>query len=162
MPAGGNNGYASNGFTADAASDTSTGDLPASVSVLEEADCLNYGAPTFLPDSDEGRAMLQIVHDVAPGASLAFHTAVTSEADFASGITALAAAGAQVIADDIGYFDEPFFQDGLIAQAVDQVESQGVAYFSAAGNNGASGYDNLSPHFVSAPVNPLVPAESWR
>jgi hypothetical protein len=158
VPASGNQGYASNGFTADAATDKSTGDLPTSVNVLSEAPCSDYGAPTFLPDSDEGRAMLQIVHDVAPGANLAFHTAINSEADFASGITALAAAGAKVIADDIGYFDEPFFQDGLIAQAVNQVESQGVAYFSAAGNDGASGYDNLNPKFVSAPGNPNVPA----
>ncbi len=29
--------------------------------------------------------MMQIVHDVAPGASLAFYTAESSEADFASG-----------------------------------------------------------------------------
>ena len=42
------------------------------------------------------------------------------------------------IADDIGYFDEPFFQDGILAQAIDAVEAQGVAYFSAAGNDGAA------------------------
>ena len=97
---------------------------------------MNYGAPTQLPFGDEGRAMLQIVHDVAPGASLAFYTAVNSEADFANGIGKLAAsvasggAGAKVIADDVGYFDEPFFQDGIVAQAIDAVEAQGVAYFS--------------------------------
>jgi hypothetical protein len=158
VPTDGNAGYAQNGFTADAQSDMSTGDLPSSVNLLEEAPCNDYGAGTFLPFADEGRAMLQIVHDVAPGANLAFHTAVVSEADFAAGIQALAAAGAKVIADDIGYFDEPFFQDGLVAQAVDQVESQGVAYFSAAGNDGASGYDNLNPKFASAPGNPNVPA----
>ena len=36
--------------------------------------------------------MLQIVHDVAPGASLAFYTAENGEADFANGIVALAKA----------------------------------------------------------------------
>ena len=94
--------------------DVSTGDLPSSVNVLEEARPIAWttAQPTQLPFTDEGRAMLQIVHDVAPGASLAFYTAENSEADFASGIGALAAAGAKVIADDIGYFDEPFFQDG--------------------------------------------------
>src|SRR5450631_2854344 len=112
-----------------------------------------YGAPTQLPFGDEGRAMLQVVHDVAPGASLAFYTADNSEADFASGIGKLAApvaaggAGAMVIADDVGYFDEPFFQDGIVAQAIDAVEAQGVAYFSAAGNDGTLAYDNTTPSF---------------
>jgi hypothetical protein len=159
VPAGGNAGYAQNGFTADAPKDMSTGDLPSSVKVLQEADCPKYGAPTFLPDSDEGRAMLQIVHDLAPGASLAFNTALPTQADFANGITALAAAGAKVIADDVGYFDEPFFQDGLIAQAIDQVESQGVVYMSAAGNDGAIGYDNLSPQFGSSAGTALPAGE---
>jgi hypothetical protein len=149
VPASGNAGYAYNGFTADYATDVSTGDLPAGVDVLEEASCLDYGAPTQLPFGDEGRAMLQIIHDVAPGSSLAFYTAESSEADFASGIGKLATAGATVIADDVGYFDEPFFQDGLVAQAVDAAEEQGVAYFSAAGNDGSLAYQNTAPSFAS-------------
>ena len=133
VPASGNQGYASNGFTADYATDVSTGALPSGVNVLAEpytstpsaaGNCLAYGPPTQTPFSDEGRAMLQIVHAVAPGAALAFYTADDSEADFATGITALAAAGAKVIADDVGYFDEPFFQDGLVAQAVNTVEAE--------------------------------------
>jgi Subtilase family len=146
-PASGLNGYASNGFLADAAVDTASGDLSASVLLLEEAPCASYGVPYFLPFADEGRAMLQVVHDVAPGASLVFHTASVTEADFASGITELAAAGAKVIADDVGYLDEPFFQDGIIAQAIDAVEAQGVTYFSAGGNDGQLAYDNTSPSF---------------
>ncbi len=151
VPVSGNAGYASNGFTADYATDVSTGALPSGVNVLVggEADCLNYGAPTQLPYGDEGRAMLQIVHAVAPGAGLAFYTAYNSEADFASGIGKLAAAGAQVIADDIGYFDEPYFQDGMVAQAIDAVEAKGAAYFSAAGNNGTLSYENTLPSFAT-------------
>ena len=154
VPASGNQGYAPNGFTADYATDVSSGDLPANVNVLAEADCPNYGAPDQTPDSDEGRAMLQIVHDVAPGAGLAFYTGDNSEADFANGIGALAAAppagaGAKVIADDLGYFDEPFFQDGIVAQAIDTVEGEGVAYFSAAGNDGTLTYQNTAPSFAT-------------
>ena len=148
VPASGNAGYAYNGFTADYATDISTGDLPANVDVIEEPNCLDgYGAPTQLPFSDEGRAMLQIVHDVAPGANLAFRTGDNNEADFAAGIGDVAAAGAKVIADDLGYFDEPFYQDGLIAQAVNAVEAQGVAYFSAAGNDGNLSFESTAPNF---------------
>jgi hypothetical protein len=142
VPASGLNGYAYNGFTADAAMDESTGDLPASVNVLEEAEagnggCMNYGAPQQLPFTDEGRA------------SLAFYTADNSEADFANGIGALAKAGAQVIADDVGYFDEPFYQDGIVAQAIDAVQGTGVAFFSAAGNEGVNAYENTAPSFAT-------------
>jgi hypothetical protein len=159
-------GYAQNGFNVDAQTDVSTGALPAAgVNVLEEATgnpgnpvCMGYGAPLEAPFTDEGRAMLQIVHAVAPGAALAFYTAENSEADFANGILALANAGAKVIADDVGYFDEPFFQDGLLAQAVDKVASQGVAYFSAAGNDSNLAYDNTAPQFnlAGGPANEML------
>jgi hypothetical protein len=164
VPAGGNAGYANNGFNTTAAGDIATGDLPSTVNVVDvptdnpgngEANCLAYGAPIQLPFGDEGRAIMQIIHDVAPGASLAYHTAENSEADFANGILALAApvasggGGAKVIVDDVGYFDEPFFQDGVVAQAIDTVVSQGVAYFSSAGNNGTLAYDNNAPTFAT-------------
>jgi hypothetical protein len=160
-PPGGTTGYAFNGFIADAASDVSTGALPAGVNVLEEGGgpptvndtepCIEtFGWPYQLPYTDEGRAMLQIVHAVAPAAGLAFYTAVNTEADFANGILALANGGAKVIADDVGYFDEPFFQDGLLSQAIDTVAGQGVAYFSAAGNDGDLAYDSTTPSFSIA------------
>jgi hypothetical protein len=149
VPASGNQGYAPNGFTADYATDQSTGALPAGVAVVQEADCLDYGAPIQTPFTDEGRAMLQIVHAVAPGAGLSFYSPAT-EADFASGIQALATAGAKVVADDLGFFDEPFFQDGLVGEAVDTVEAGGVAYFSAAGNDSNLSYQNTAPSFATA------------
>ena len=90
--------------------------------------------------ADEGRAMLQIVHDLAPHASLAFATAFSGELAFAENIERLArpvsagGAGADVIVDDVGYFEEPFFQDGPVAAAINQVTSEGVTYLTAAGN----------------------------
>ncbi len=92
--------------------------------------------------TDEGRAMLEIIHDVAPAADLAFYSAFNGEADFAQGIQTLAKKGCSVICDDIFYFDEPFFQDGIIAQSVDVAKKKGVTYFSAAGNQGISSYEN--------------------
>jgi hypothetical protein len=118
-----------------AAKDVASDDL-SPVSVVEEiSDCA--GA------ADEGRAILQIVHDVAPGASLSFASAFNGEAHFASNILALKANGAKVIVDDIGLLDEPMFQDGIIAQAVDTVVNQGVAYFSAAGNDARQYYESV-------------------
>jgi subtilisin-like proprotein convertase family protein len=102
-----------------------SGDLPA-VEVL----------PGQAGGGDEGTAMLEIVHDLAPGAQLAFATAFTSEASFAQNILDLAAAGCNVIVDDVIYLDESPFQDGPVAQAVNTVTAAGVIYFSSAGNEG--------------------------
>jgi len=88
--------------------------------------------------TDEGRAMVQIVHDLAPKAQLFFATADISEAGFASNIVALRNApnNCDIIIDDIFYFDEPVFQDGIVAQAVNTVTAAGALYFSSAGNEG--------------------------
>jgi|GEM_PF-1656499 len=91
---------------------------------------------------DEGRAMLEIVHDVAPGSSLLFATAFLGQPSFAANIIALQAAGSRVIVDDVFYFEEPFFQDGVIAQAVDTVVASGSSYFALANNHGRNSYES--------------------
>jgi subtilisin family serine protease len=145
----GYNGYAPNSFAATLSDDVASGALPSGVDVVEEANCADYGAPQQLPFTDEGRAMAQIIYAVAPGAQLSFHTAANSEADFAAGITQLQKLGANIIIDDIGYPDEPFFQDGVIAQAVSAAAASGVAYFSAAGNDARNAYETTTPAFVA-------------
>jgi hypothetical protein len=85
--------------------------------------------------TDEGRAMMQIVHDLAPGAAIDFETAFISEPSFAAAITKLADQGASVIVDDVSYFDEPMYQDGIVEQAVTGVRARGVNYFSSSANN---------------------------
>lgn len=93
--------------------------------------------------TDEGRGMMEIVHDIAPGAELAFHTAFNGDASFAEGILKLAEAGCNIISDDVTYFNEPFFQDGIIAQAVDKaVKKYHVSYFSSAGNYARESYQS--------------------
>jgi hypothetical protein len=84
---------------------------------------------------DEGRAMLQIVHDIAPNARLAFATATGGMFDYADQIRALRTAGADIIVDDVAYPDEPAFQDGPIAVAIADVVKDGALYFTASGNN---------------------------
>ena len=120
------------------ANDVASGNLPGPgnpcgrsnpVHVLQE-----YAGATPAP-SDEGRAISQIVHDMAPGADLSFATAYPTESAFAENIRNLAAAGADVIVDDVIFFAEPFFQDGVVANAVTDVTNDGVTYFSMAFNN---------------------------
>jgi subtilisin-like proprotein convertase family protein len=116
-------GVLSDGVTSLAAS-VSRGDLPPNVEVL----------PGQTGSGNEGTAMLEIVHDLAPKASLAFATAINSLQSFADNIRALRAAGCDIIVDDILYFAESPFQDGPIAQAVIDVTNDGALYFSSAGN----------------------------
>jgi uncharacterized repeat protein (TIGR01451 family) len=85
---------------------------------------------------DEGSAMLEIIHDLAPNATLGFATALFTEAQFAQNILDLAADGCDIIVDDIIYLAESPFQDQTIAQAVNTVTTAGVLYFSSAGNEG--------------------------
>jgi len=122
--------------------DVAAGDLPGFANTCED----EQTPVEVLDDSesegeDEGRAMAQIVHDLAPGAKLAFATAFTGEAAFAENIEALAKSpaeggvGARVVVDDVSYPGEPFFQEGPIAVAVRHATEDGAAYFSSAGNN---------------------------
>ncbi len=122
--------------TRTAAQDVASGDLPAGVNVLADATNPNQVI-------DEGRAMLQTVYDVAPSSSLAFQTSGLSQVAMANAIGNLrTAAGAGVIADDIIFFAEPMFQDGVIAQAATNAVNAGVPYFSAAGNFARRSYQS--------------------
>ena len=136
-----------------AATDISKGDLPAEGVTLAGSGDLSGGG------TDEGRAMLQIIHDLVPGAKLYFATAFNGQADFANNIRALRRAGCDIIVDDIIYYSEPAFQDGIIAQAVNEVTANGALYFSSAGNygnknDGTSGV--WEGNFVDGGAAPLV------
>ncbi len=123
------------------AADIISGALPTNISVLSEGPA---------GGTDEGRAMAQLVHQIAPDAKLMFYSAFHSEADFANGITALSAAGANVIVDDVTYLDEPFFQPGgTIADAVANVVAGGVSYFTAASNEGSNYYESTFNGFTA-------------
>lgn len=112
---------------------TATGDLPPECP--GGPPCVEYLAGE-LGSGSEGTAMLEIVTDLVPGADLKFATALGGQAAFAQNILDLRTEGCDVIVDDIFYFAEPVFQDGVIAQAINTVHDDGAIYFSAAGNAG--------------------------
>ena len=130
-----------------AAADESAGRLGDMVFIQD----LPSSAPSFL-ETDEGRAMLQVVHDIAPGADEAFYSAslgydtAQDQQDFANGILALANAGCKVICDDVTFWDEPWFQSGVVAQAIQTVEQEGVVYVTCAANFASSAYQSAWTH----------------
>lgn len=103
--------------------------------------------------SDEGRAMMQIIHDVAPGAELGFYTGILSPRDLALGIEIMSNDDYMIITDDVTYPLEPFFGNGEIAEAInDFTNKPGRAYVTSAGNfadNAQQGvFMNSSPSIV--------------
>jgi hypothetical protein len=136
-----------------ASTDIATGDLPGvgnpcgrTSPVVVQSDFAGGG------QTDEGRAMAQLVHDLAPGARLAFATAFNGDLDFANQINTLRTVNrADVIVDDVSYLNEPFFQNGPIANAANQASLAGVTYFSSAGNsNVVVGGNNVSSYEAPA------------
>src|SRR6185312_12187546 len=71
------------------AADSSSGALPPGVVVL--------GDELDGKGSDEGRAMLELVHQIAPGAQLYFDTGEVSDQVFADNVSALRNAGCNII-----------------------------------------------------------------
>jgi len=136
-------------------------DLPASVDILSDlsASC-----------SDEGAGMGELVHDIAPKATMAFSSAfVGGQAGFATGINNLCSApvNATVVVDDVMYFTEPMYQDGVIAQAAAACVASGVPYYSSAGNTANRGFKQSFVDITPAIDDQVIPVSGndlhkWR
>ncbi|MBM3926766.1 MAG: hypothetical protein FJ320_12485 [SAR202 cluster bacterium] len=98
--------------------------------------------------SAEGTAMLEVIHDIAPGAQLRFVNFSTSlefmdAVDFLAGLC-------DVIVDDIAFFGHPYDQSSVMsrntAAALNNPQNRLRAYFTAVGNNAVrhyrGGYDD--------------------
>jgi hypothetical protein len=106
---------------------------------------------------DEGRTMAQLAHGLAPGAHLAFATANNGDLDFAAQITKLRTVNhASVPVDDAEYINEPFFQDGPIANAANAATAAGVPYFAAAGNSNVEVGGNNVSSYEAPTLRPLT------
>ena len=112
----------------------STGDLPTRLEI----------DPDLPGEGDEGTALLEIVHDLAPESQLAFAGPSTSlemiEAIEFLAYEAFGGAGVDIIVDDLGFFGEPMFADGPVAQAAQQATDYGAVFLSAAGNSALDHY----------------------
>jgi uncharacterized repeat protein (TIGR01451 family) len=98
------------------------GDLPAGVTVQATG------------SGDEGTSMLEIVHDMAPGADLFFHATGSGVTDHVAAQNQLAAAGIDILTEDIPFDSEPAFQKGLAAVNGEILGASGVWVTSSAGN----------------------------
>ena len=131
-----------------AANDVASGDLPGVGNPFGNTQPVVVIEDLATTGTDEGRAMAQLVHDMAPKAKLGFATAGASQLQFADNIRSLAGlAGApravagfkaDIIVDDIIFLGEPMFSDGIVAQGVNDVTAAGKHYFSSAGNRPSS------------------------
>jgi hypothetical protein len=138
------------------AASVAQGELPADVQVVKQA----------AYDGDEGTAMLEIIHDLAPGAKLAFATTGETLAEYVEAFHLLAAAGATLITEDIALDDEPAFQQGIGAATAESLAQHGIWVSSSAGNLGARhaprvsavgtgrGPDGATGPFVGCPALP--------
>ena len=112
--------------------------------------------------SDEGRAMMHIIHDVAPGAKLAFHTGSLSPRNFEVGFKALAGFNelnqlndliSDIIVDDITFITEPFFGEGRISETIKTFSAAGGIHFTSAGNFANNGYQGVFNATTTLPMN---------
>lgn len=100
------------------------GALPSNVKIVSN----EYGG-------DEGTAMLEILHAVAPDSQLYFNDCGTNKIAFNQAVDNLVEEGCNIIVDDITWITDPFFEDGIIGKHIkDVVDKTGICYVTSAGN----------------------------
>ncbi|CAM4024852.1 Subtilase family protein [Vibrio aerogenes CECT 7868] len=116
-----------------------SGDLPASVELRDDANTYS--------DTDEGAAMAENIHDIAPDADISFYSDQASMLGFVAAVKDLCkprsegGAGADIIVDDTMYSSAPFYQPGIINEAIKECVASGVMFFTIAGNDSERSYE---------------------
>jgi len=131
------------GIISDGANDWATaraqGDLPAG-GIIVYGTCSKHPARDEVRNCNEGTAMAEIVHDLAPDAQIAVAATRTS-LDFIARINTLVDVfKADIIVDDMIFYTAPYFEDGAVAKAVATASTR-VLFVSAAGNSGDKHYE---------------------
>ena len=132
------------------------GDLPSNIEVN----------PGGLGSGDHGTASLEIIHDIAPGASLAFSSG-SSSLSFIESIEwleyeAFDGEGADVIVGIVHMYGEPYFEDGPAALSAADALERGAVVIVAAGNHAhlhyegtfvddGDGFHAFSPNEIALP-----------
>ncbi len=110
------------------------GDLPDDLIVLKEG------------KKAEGTAMMEIIHDIAPGATILYHDfGGGREEKFIEAFQNLVNAGATIIVEDAFNYEVPYFEDGTIAQEISRIidENPDVLIISSAGNTANNHYQGI-------------------
>ncbi|MEP7028122.1 MAG: S8 family serine peptidase [Candidatus Eisenbacteria bacterium] len=126
-----------------------SGDLPVSINI------------NLMGSGDEGTAMLEIVHDLAPGAALAFTSGNGGAAAMVAAQNWLVnIAGCTIVSDDLWFPREPYFEDGMVASnAANLVTLKDVVYFTSAGNRAQR---HVQQNFVDGGSRAIGTAGTFR
>jgi subtilisin family serine protease len=133
-------GVIQTGFNGIAASQAS-GDLPLGITTFTAR-----ASGNFAGSGAEGTAMLELIHDIAPGAQL-FAASFTTSLEEIAAVNWLAdvaggpnprrgtPGGVDIIVDDISWFNlGPYDGSSALSRALTAAVDRGVAYFKSAGN----------------------------
>ncbi len=149
------------------------GDLPAYL-LDNDANGIAHVNPAMLdgfePNGDaraEGIAMMEIIHDLAPGATLYFSGATLADPgtlsptdQFLEAVDYLLDAGVDVIVDDLQYTAEPRLRDGPFAQALSaRINAANAAgrdflFVTAAGNHNREIHNDVFTAVANVDVDP--------
>lgn len=115
-------------------------DLPENVEDLSTYNCDPTGS--YPGACAEGTAMMELIYDLAPNATLGF-CGVGSSFTFQSCISRLFDDfKADIVVDDLSFFGQPYFEASSTTISIESYVNQGKIYVTSAGNYAKNYYEN--------------------